>query len=306
VERWKEVASRQWGVVARPQLRAVGLSEDQIWRLILSGHLVEILPAVYRAAGTAENWHQALMAACLWGGDAGVASHRSAGVLWGLDGFREGPIEITTPRNKRFAGRFLAHRSNVPPAYTTQRAGIPVTNAFRTVWDLAGVLDDDRSEQLFDEALRKGLVSMDAMWRMLEREGRQGRKGGRAVRRLLEERDPAYQPPASELQRKVRNLLVAGGITGFVEEYVIVDGQGTFIARGDIGLLEVGVIIEAEGRANHSSKLDWYHDLSRRNKVTAQGYAVVHATWNDIKNRPEEWLRDLKQVIRSGRSRGGR
>jgi hypothetical protein len=102
MDRWSEVTSRQWGAVHRDQLR---LSDDSIWWLTKQQTLTEVLPCVYRVAGTAQTWHQALEAACLWGGDAAVASHRSAAALWSLGGFPEGPIEITTLKQKHFPGR---------------------------------------------------------------------------------------------------------------------------------------------------------------------------------------------------------
>ena len=60
MQRWMEIASRQWGVVRRDQL---GLSDDATWRLIKDQVLIEVLPCVYRMVGTALTWHQTLMAA---------------------------------------------------------------------------------------------------------------------------------------------------------------------------------------------------------------------------------------------------
>src|SRR5207253_5452756 len=192
-------------------------------------------PRVYRVAGAAQHWHQSLMAACLWGGDTAVASHRSAAALWCLDGFgseKAGVIEITCPKQKHFPGRFRLHRAEVTPAFATKKLGIPVTNAFRTVLDLVNVLDEHRANQLLDEALRKGLVSMEALWRFVRRESGPGRRGVGKLRRLLEQRDPAYQPSASEFQAAVRALLVGAGLA-FVEEYVVTDSEGLFVARVD-------------------------------------------------------------------------
>ena len=197
--RWQEIASRQWGTISRDQLRAAGLSDDAIWRLNKDGMLREILPRVYRLAGAPQNWHQRLMAPCLWGGPTAVASHRSAAVLWGFDGFREGPLEISSPKQKQFPGRFRLYRTEVEAALTTRRLGIPVTNAFR-------------------------------------------------------------------------------------------------IARADFKLLDAPVIVEAEGRANHSSKLDWEHDLTRRNRITAAGLATVHVTWDMAKNHSDEFLDEVRRV----------
>jgi hypothetical protein len=244
MERWKEIGSRQWGVVRRDQL---GLSDDAIWGLIKDRTLIEVLPCVYRVAGTAETWHQALMAACLWGGDAAVASHRSAAALWSLDGFPEGPLEITTRKQKHFPGRFRVHRAEVDPAFTTRKLGIPVTNAFRTLRDVVAVVDEYRANQTLDEAVRKGLVSMEALRRFVDREKKSGRRGVGVLRKLVDQRDPAYQPSASELQASVRRLLIGAGLE-VEEEYVITDADGNFIARVDFRLSGEWVVVEVEGR----------------------------------------------------------
>jgi predicted DNA-binding transcriptional regulator AlpA len=292
VERWREVAARQWGAVSRDQLRAAGLSDDTIWRLLKDERLVEVLPRVYGVGGAASGWHQSLMAACLWGGDSAVASHRSAAALWCFDGFREEPLEITSPKQKKFPGRFSLHRGEVAPAFATRRQGIPVTNPLRTVRDLVFVLNERRSNQLVDEALRKGLVSVDALVRSVEREAGPGRRGVGALRRLLEEREPGYLGSASELQARVRRLLIAAGV-GFVEEYEIADAEGGFVARVDFLLQDAPVVIEADGRATHSSKVDWEYDLDRRNRITARGYAVIHVTWNNLRSNPDALVREI-------------
>jgi hypothetical protein len=303
MERWKEIGSRQWGVVRRDQL---GLSDDAIWGLIKDRTLIEVLPCVYRVAGTAETWQQALMAACLWGGDAAVASHRSAAALWSLDGFPEGPLEITTRKQKHFPGRFRVHRAEVDPAFTTRKLGIPVTNAFRTLRDVVAVVDEYRANQTFDEAVRKGLVSMEALRRFVDREKKSGRRGVGVLRKLVDQRDPAYQPSASELQASVRRLLIGDGLD-VEEEYVITDADGNFIARVDFRLSGEWVVVEVEGRANHSSKVDWEHDLTRRNRITGEGWGVIHATADKVNNHPEEFLAEVHRARASqARLRGRR
>jgi hypothetical protein len=139
-----------------------------------------------------------------------------------LDGFGPGLVEISTLKQNRARLSFKAHRTQVEPAFITRRLGIPVTNAFRTVHDVVGVVSEDRSNQVLDEALRKGLVSMDALRRMVDREKRSGRRGLGVLRRLVEQREPGYQPSASELQAAPRWLLVAAGFE-FVEEFVVTD-----------------------------------------------------------------------------------
>lgn len=297
------LAGRQHGLVTRDQLLRHGLSSDAIWRRVRSGALVEALPGVYRIPGAPRTWHQSLLAACLWAGEGAAASHRSAAALWGLDGFPEEPLEVTTAKKKnKLAMRFRIHGLALPPGLVTGRWGIPVTSAARTLVDLSvGATSRDRMEQTLDEALRKGLVSLASLRKLVEEEARRGRRGLGLIWGLLNERDPGYQPPASELQRKVRNLLIAAGITDFVEEYVLRDEDGAFVARGDFGLVGDDVLVEAEGRANHSSKKDYNHDLERRNRVSSVGWVMVHITAHDVDVRPEEWLARLRKIIRAQR-----
>jgi hypothetical protein len=247
---------------------------------------------VYRGGGATHSWEQRLAGACLWGGPDACVSHRSAGALWGFQGFGPGPVEISTPKQNRARLPFKVHRTKVDPALVTTKQAIPVMNAFRTVLDLVNVVDENRANQILDEALRKGLVSMDALWRFVRRESRPGRRGIGKLRRLLEERDPEYQPSASEFQAEVGRLIIGAGLT-FVEEFVVTDSEGNFVARVDFLLDDAPVVIEAEGRATHSSKLDWEHDLARRNRITAQGLVVIHATKDRVRNHPDDLLAEI-------------
>jgi hypothetical protein len=183
--------------------------------------------------------------------------------------------------------------SFVPPNLVTSKRGIPVTNAARTLLDLCVWVREERMQQTIDEALRKGLVSLELLG--LTVTASPARKGVRVLRRVVEQRSPDYQPSASELQAATRRLLIRAGIP-FVEEFVVTDGDGGFVARVDFKLAGSPVVVEAEGRANHSSELDWQHDLDRRNLLTAQGLGVIHVTWDKVTNRPEEFLAEVAQA----------
>jgi very-short-patch-repair endonuclease len=286
------LAARQHGVVTRAQMRRSGLTDASIrWR-VGAGTLELVVNGVYRVGGATRSWEQRLAAACLWGGPGACASHRAAGALWGFEGFSPGPVEISTLKQNRARLPFKVHRTQVDPAMVTAKLGIPVTNAFRTVLDLVNLVDEHRGNQLLDEALRKGLVSMEALWRFVRRESRPGRRGVGKLRRLLEQRDPDYQLSASEFQAAVRALLVGAGLT-FTEEHVVTDREGRFVARVDFLLDDAPVVIEADGRTTHSSRLDWEHDLERRNGITAQGLAVIHVTRDRLRDHPDELLAEI-------------
>jgi very-short-patch-repair endonuclease len=289
------MAARQFGLIARCQLRHSGFTDGAIQWKVQAGALDEMLPGVFRLRGTPQTWEQRLMAACLWGGPHACASHKSAAALWKFDGFGPGPLEISALKQNRTQLAFKVHRTQVDPTFTTRKLGIPVTNPFRTLRDVLTIVGEDRGNQLFDELLRKGLVSMASLRDVVDREAGSGRRGVGVLRRLLEQRSPDYQPSASELQAATRRLLVAAGIP-FVEKFVVTDDQGRFVARVDFKLLGSPVVVEADGRANHSSKLHWEHDLDRRNALTALGLGVIHVTWGKVMERPDEFLAEVARA----------
>src|SRR5688572_33191595 len=92
-----EQAELQHGVVSRGQALSCGLTQSSLGRRIAAGRLVPVHPGVYRSAGAPATWEQALVASCLACGRDTVASHRSAGVLWGLLEATD-VVEVTTPR----------------------------------------------------------------------------------------------------------------------------------------------------------------------------------------------------------------
>src|SRR5436853_436079 len=101
MEHWTALAARQHGVITKAQLRRTGVTDDSIrWR-VSAGSLELVVTGVYRVGGAARTWEQHLAGACLWGGPDACASHRSAGALWGFQGFGPGLVEISTPKQNR-------------------------------------------------------------------------------------------------------------------------------------------------------------------------------------------------------------
>ena len=87
---------------------------------------------------------------------------------------------------------------------------------------------------------------MASLREMVDREAGSGHRGVGVLRRLVNEREPDYQPSASELQAATRRLLVAAGIP-FVDEFVVTDDNGNFVARVDFKLVGSPVVVESDG-----------------------------------------------------------
>lgn len=294
---FRKLAAKQLGLVSRRQLlEECGFSPDRIWRACESGKFDKIHRGVYRVAGVPESWPQRVMGAVLR--TSGIASHRTAAALWGFDGFVEGPIEVSADKQLRVAKpRFVVYPRPVPEALRTKREGIPVTTVPRTLVDLASDLPMDRWGRTVEDALRRGLTSLEALREFAGREDCQGHPGTEALRAWLADGETLKGPSATAFQRTVRDLLRQVG--GFSEEVPILDADGTEVARVDFLLDGQPVIVEADGRKDHSGRDDWWHDLKRRNKVTALGYLVLHVTPRDVATEQgrEAFLARLRQAV---------
>ena len=76
------LAERQYGVVSRAQLTALGVTRGHIQRRVGSGRLLRLHPGVYAVGHRAPRREALWLAAVLACGDGAVLSYRSAAVLW--------------------------------------------------------------------------------------------------------------------------------------------------------------------------------------------------------------------------------
>src|SRR5690606_2475630 len=84
-DRLAQLARRQRALLTRAQATSVGYSAAMVRSRLRSGRWQEVAPDVFLLAGAPMDWPTHVLAACLATG--GVASHRTAAVLLGVDGF---------------------------------------------------------------------------------------------------------------------------------------------------------------------------------------------------------------------------
>ena len=99
-------AERQWGVMRRTDLAALGLRPDAIRHRLRNGRLHELHPGVYAVGHRALSRRAEFLAAQWWcGGDAAVADE-SACAFYGWiaeDPEHPPPVHVTTTQAKRRA-----------------------------------------------------------------------------------------------------------------------------------------------------------------------------------------------------------
>ncbi len=280
------------GVFLSSDALAVGITPQGLSRRCKKGVIRRLHSGVYAMTSVQPSPKQVLFAACRWGGAGSAASHRSAAGLWELDGFDLDTIEIWSPRRLK-SGRVEARLGAVPTSDLTAIDAIPVTKIERTLIDLAGVVDIDKLEDALDSALRRRLTTVNRLRFRVRSAVR--RRGIGNLRFLLEERDDRGRPSASRFETRLNRLLIRSGLPA-MREFKIWDG-GEFVARVDFCFPDAKLIVEADGFRWHSGRRAWQRDRERRNQLTAMGWRVIQATWDDLTRHPDALIEKIRSLL---------
>lgn len=290
-----QVCPRTHGLITHHGLRSAGVSSSAISRAVQSGRLVPVERGIYRAAGSPYTWNTRVLAATL--ASSGVASHRSAAVLWGLEGFAPGPPEVTVPRGVRFRRPDVrVHETKawglVAP---TVRQSIPVTGVDRMVIDLAAVLDGDRLELLVDEVIRRRLVDWERIGSAFVAHAARGRAGITRLRMLLVDRFGS-EATDSVLERFFLRLLIEAALPAPVLHHVVFDDDG-FIAEVDCAYPDLKLAIELDGRQHHLHGAAFEADRGKRNRLKLAGWLLLEFTYAMVVGNPRLVVRQLERAI---------
>jgi hypothetical protein len=280
------------------QVLELGLERHHITERLLTSDLLEVARGVYRLPGAPETWEQRAMAACMATG--GLASHRTAAWLFGLDGVGRYPprqLEVILPFTGKGRSKLATvHRSRtLLPSHAAKRPGIPRTNLARTIIDLSEVLDAKAMDLAFDSALRQQPDLRSWVLRMLKNWPRRGHQGIAGLRALLAERDAALD---SALEVKVRRLIRSAGLpTPRAGVDVVHDGH--HIAKLDFAWPNnrPRVALMAHGAKFHGNTPRWIRDLEQASELSGLNWRVLQTTWDEVEHRPERLVITLRRAL---------
>jgi len=261
------------GVLTRAQLR------HESWRRVLRDVYVhpdlEISPLI-RA-----------MAVSLLIPAGGVVSGRTAAWLHGgLAPLPTDPVEITLPRDMPMGPRadLRIRRALLDKQDTTTIAGLPVTTALRTAFDLARLRKPEHREELVD-----AVAALDALAHLRRFDcdellayatGHPGWRGMRLVSQAVGLVDAGAESP---METRLRLILVFGGLPRPVVQYKIHDRTGRFIARVDLAYPDLRIAIEYDGE-DHRDR--WADDIARQNQIIGTGWTLMRYAGRDVYRRP--------------------
>ena len=294
---------QQHGLISRQQALQVGLTSDQITWRFKTGRWVRAGKGVYRHAASPPTPLSRLLAACLACG--GVASHRSAAALHGIDGYKLDRVEIVVPwkRKPTIKGVELHRTTQMSLTKPVDRDGIPCTWVGRTVLDVASVVSRKRLDHTIDAALRQGLLRLSDLYAVLVAHSRQGRTGCGPFRDAIEERRGDDMIPLSAWSRMVSDLLADSGLERPALEYRICDPSGELLAQVDLAYPSHRLAIELDSKCWHLNSVSFERDPRRRNALTVVGWTVLTFTWSDFVEHPGQLCATVARLLASASRR---
>lgn len=270
----QDIARGQCSLVTRSQALGAGMSDGQIQRRLSGGYWRTVQPGVYLIGLHQPTWEQRLRGAVLFAGPRAAASHRSAHMVWALDGVLGAPIEIVVPHGQEANLRgVLVHRSRkLDDCDVTVYSGMPVTNVERTLVDMGRFVGPMTTEKALESALRRRLTTPPRIWTYLE--DRAGRiPGNRVLRGVMLARGVQKAAGSGGEVELLRCLRIAG-VPDPERQYVIDLGHGRK-ATVDFAWPGFRLALEYDSYDIHGGRQAHDADLERQNAIHAAGWELL-------------------------------
>ena len=269
------LAARQYGVVERMQLYALGASRAQIGHRLHAERLLPLYRGVYAVGHAVLRAEGRWLAATMAYGPRAVLSHGTAAALWELRPRSDGRTHITVPSKRTRRPGTVLHRS--PTVDATQHRGIPVTTVPRTLADLAGTVSRPVLQRALEAAETRRLLDVPRVLQAAE-----GRPGAAAVRDLLAAELPFTR---SDFEALVLDLCRRRNLPE--------PAMNAKVGRHEVDCYwpEHRLIVEADSFAHHGTRPAFERDRERDVELARSGYRVLRFTYRQATTR-RGWLGD--------------
>lgn len=292
--------AHQHGLISYKQARNCGLDKQAIaWR-IRKRRWIQQDVCVYQSATYLPSWHSRILGACLR--YPAIASHRSAGWIWGLEGINRPRPSVVARIGVRQDHESVHVRtsSQFDSIDVVERQGIPTTDLLRTLIDLGHIISYQQFEAAVDDGLRRGLVTWEGLLATYRRLGSRGRTGSAYLRRLLEERFGDDEIPLSLFSRVVSRLLVENQLPTPTFEYrVAVRGSRPFL-QVDLAYPAHRLAIECQSVRFHLGREPFERDARRMSALVAADWRVIPVTWEMCRDEPKQVVAVVRSALNLG------
>jgi len=288
------VAAGQRFLVSRAQVNGAGFDDKYLNYQVACQRWVRVHDGVYQIDRRPLDWEAKLMAAVLACGPNALASHRAAMVLWGLDGIRSGPVEVTVPYSSLpIPEGVIVHRTrrSRTPDVT---GGIPVTTVERTLLDCSALLSRLLIGKALDAAIRKNLTTVDRVYDLLVAKGGRGVRGTKTLRWVLRERIHETATGSGAEFELLYHMQMA-----FLPrpelQYPLWPANGRRVP--DFYWPARGKAVEVDGVEAHASAHRLDDDLKRQNELMDLGIEIRRFSAREVRRNPAGVVQQISQFL---------
>ena len=260
-----DLAARQYGVVTRKQLTALGYTDEMIDHDLETGRLQAWHRSLFAVGHQGLDPHGLCMAAVLFRGDGALISHQSAIWLWGLETKLEVPVRVSSA---------LLRAEDVAE---TER--LPVTAIPRSLLDYAADAKRWRLERAIAKADRLGLLDLTAVSRITDEVwSHQGRDPLR--RAMVAYTEKGFARPSAE-----KSMLAALGAAG-VRRPAVKNSVEGYELDFFWGPERLG--IELDSYEHQRPRRSFAEDRERRENLALAGVETVRITGTRLRREPQK------------------
>jgi hypothetical protein len=226
-----------------------------------------------------------LVAALLHAGPGAVLSHGTAAWWWRLLEREPAVIDVSAPGRHGSIDGVRVHHPRLIEGTHSRR--LPVTTVPRTLLDAAARSSMDEVRRMLAQADYHRLLVVDDVIAVCG----SGRRGSSRLRAGLHRHEPRIAMTRSELERRFLKECEAAEIE-LPEVNAVVEGWTV-----DMLWRSERVIVELDGRDNHSSPGQIERDRRKELQLRAAGYVVVRYTWAQVALEPKVVMADLRAIL---------
>ena len=299
---WR-LAARQHGVLARPQLLALGFSARAVEHRLAYGRLHRVARGVY-AVGWPHLDHRRRWAAAVLAAAAGdqaaslptrpyfdygaVLSHRSAAALWGIGAERPGSVDVIVRRRDvpRRSGLRVHGRPTLALTGIRLFEDLPVTSPVQTLVDIATELDLVGVERAVNDADKRDLIDPEALRVALDDHA--GEPGVRPLRQILDRL--TFRLSDSDLEIYFRPIAASAGLPSPLSKHRVNDYEVDFFWP------DLGLVVETDGLRYHRTPSAQKRDALRDRAHVLAGMAPLRFTHYEVRYEPRRVRSDLSRA----------
>lgn len=225
-------------------------------------------------------------------GRGALAGYSAAELLGARIAPRDADAEVVASGDLRECRGLRVHRDQLADDEVETMAGLVLTSAIRTAYDLARW-----------STLVEGVVAADALGRIgrfgpsalvglaARYPGARWRKRVPLVAELMDAR------AESAMETRCRLSLVLRGLPRPELQYQVRDELGDHVARLDMAYPAARAGMEFDGQ-HHQDAPVFRADLARHNRLAALGWTVLRASATDVLHNPDRFAAQVRAVLR--------